>query len=116
MEEIIEEKNITKYSEFNLKQLKYDYRDFWLHFLFFIIPFAGTFCIFHFVDSKSKWIGFGFILIMWALYGFYLITRPLILRILIPIIMFFLRVIILLLKLLQYLFVGLAEYLEKKLH
>jgi len=81
----MEKENIDKYPKVNLKQLKYDYHDSWLPFLFFIIPLAGAFCIFYFASSESKWIGFGFLFIFWSLYGFYLIMRPILLRIIIPI-------------------------------
>jgi succinate-acetate transporter protein len=115
MNNLSEKETIEKYSQFNVKQLRKDYNDFWISFIFFIVPLIGMYCIFHFVNHNSNWIGIGFILGIWALYGFYLVTRPLIIRIFIPLLLSFLAVIAIFIKGIQYVFALVGEYIEKKI-
>lgn len=117
MKQLIKEEKIAKYSEFNLKQMKDDYRNFrFPQFLYFIILIGGTYCIFHFADSDSRWIYLGFVLILLPLYGFCIIISPLILRIIIPLMMFLVSLIFFFLIFFQTLFVDLAGYIEKNLN
>jgi len=115
MNDINKQEIIDKYSKIDLRLLRKDYSFFWLPFFSFTVPFLGCVVIFHYADSESRWIGFAFLLLILSIYGFYLVLRPLILRILIPVILFFFEFMSILFKGLHFMFIEIAEYLDKKI-
>lgn len=110
--------DVDKYSFFSLKQLRSDYQHiliFLFYFIAFLIPSVLTYIIFHYADSHSKWIGFGFFTGLWAVVGLFLLIRPVILRIIIPMFLFILQMIIGIITIFQVAIVTFAEYIEKQI-
>lgn len=110
--------DVDTYSLFSLRQLRNDYRPivlFLFYFLAFLIPSLLTYAIFHYADSHSKWIGFAFLTGLWAVVGLFLLIRPVILRIIIPLFLFILQMITGIITILQVAIVTFAEYIEKQI-
>ena len=115
MEEKMED-YINRYSSVNLKQLTEDFRDNWkVPLIMFIVPMVVSALIFMFVDKGSNVIGIGFLFGLWAIYGFFLLTKPLYLRVIIPILIGIIQVFILLIMIFQYFLAAISEYIEKNL-
>lgn len=107
---------IKKYSIINLKQLKEDFRENWkVPLIMFMVPTVVSMLIFRFADKGSQVIGLGFLFGLWAIYGFFLLTKPIYLRVIIPVLISIIQVFIFLIMAFQYFLASISEYLEKNL-
>lgn len=105
---------INSYMRFNLHQLKGFYIRNWKYILIFYFPnLIFTLCAVEYGSIRNYfWYGLGFISVVLSFMGAYLLIRPILLNILIPIILKFFEFISLVIKICQIIFVHIAKLIE----